>query len=154
MAKLKFKIAKTGTINPQTKVMGYSARVITNGTADYDDIVEEACHNTTLHKAEAKVALELCMESVATMLKQGYIVDLGPIGKLYPSCSSGWVEKPEDLQLSHVVPSLYYHAADELTAAVKGATLQWAKAADTAAEENGSGESGDTDDDNPPLGGD
>jgi len=114
-------------VNPQTKINGFAARVITNGTAGYKDIVAEACHNTTLHKAEAKVALELCMESVAEMLKQGYIVDLGPVGKLYPSCTSGWVEKAEDLQLASVTPSLYYRPADEVAASIKGATLQWAK---------------------------
>ena len=137
MAKLKLKIAKSSTVNPQTKVMGYSARVITNGTAGYEDIVAEACHNTTVHKAEAKVALELCMESVAEMLKQGYIVDLGPVGKLYPSCSSGWVEKAEDLQLSSVVPSVNYRPAEEVTAAVKGAALQWVKDSEAAAGEDG-----------------
>ncbi len=79
MAKLKLKVAKSGRVNPQTKAKGFAARVITNGTAGYEDIVAEGCHNTTLHKAEAKVALELCMESVAEMLKQGYIVDLGPV---------------------------------------------------------------------------
>ena len=139
MAKLKLKIAKSSTVNPQTKVMGYSARVITNGTAGYEDIVAEACHNTTVHKAEAKVALELCMESVAEMLKQGYIVDLGPVGKLYPSCSSGWVEKAEDLQLSSVVPSVNYRPAEEVTAAVKGAALQWGKDSEAAAGEDGDG---------------
>ena len=145
MAKLKLKIAKSSTVNPQTKVMGYSARVITNGTAGYEDIVAEACHNTTVHKAEAKVALELCMESVAEMLKQGYIVDLGPVGKLYPSCSSGWVEKAEDLQLSSVVPSVNYRPAEEVTAAVKGAALQWVKDSEAAAGEDGdSGDGGAT----------
>ena len=152
MVKLKLKIAKSGRINPVTKTMGYSARVITNGTADYEDIVQEACHNTSLHKAEAKVALELCMESVAAMLKQGYIVDLGPVGKLYPSCTSGWVEKAEDLQLSSVTPSLYYRAADELTATVKGATLQWVKESATSAGDEAD-EPGD-DDGHPPFGGD
>ena len=142
MAKLKLKIAKSSTVNPQTKVMGYSARVITNGTAGYEDIVAEACHNTTVHKAEAKVALELCMESVAEMLKQGYIVDLGPVGKLYPSCSSGWVEKAEDLQLSSVVPSVNYRPAEEVTAAVKGAALQWVKDSEAAAGEDGDGGDG------------
>lgn len=135
MVKLKLKISKSGRINPVTKKMGYSARVVTNGTADYEDIVQEACHNTSLHKAEAKVALELCMESVAAMLKQGYIVDLGPVGKLYPSCTSGWVENAEDLQLSSVTPSLYYRAADDLMAAVKGATLQWVKDSASSADE-------------------
>ena len=57
MAKLKLKVAKSGRVNPQTKAKGFAARVITNGTAGYEDIVAEACHNTTLHKAEAKVAL-------------------------------------------------------------------------------------------------
>ena len=142
MAKLKLKVAKSGRVNPQTKAKGFAARVITNGTAGYEDIVAEACHNTTLHKAEAKVALELCMESVAEMLKQGYIVDLGPVGKLYPSCTSGWVEKAEDLQLSSVTPSLYYRPAEEVAAAIKGATLQWAKEADEESEETGNTGSG------------
>ena len=61
MAKLKLKVAKSGRVNPQTKAKGFAARVITNGTAGYEDIVAEACHNTTLHMAEAKVALELAM---------------------------------------------------------------------------------------------
>ena len=134
MANLKLKLIKSGHMNPQTKVMGYSARVITNGTSGYDDIVAHACRNTTLHKAEAKVAFELCVESVAEMLKQGYIIDLGPVGKLYPSCTSGWVEKAEDLQLSSVTPKLYYRPADEISAAIKGATLQWAKATDATNE--------------------
>ena len=81
------------------------------------------------------------MESVAEMLKQGYIVDLGPVGKLYPSCTSGWVEKAEDLQLSSVTPSLYYRPADEVAAAIKGATLQWAKETDADAEDE-TGDSG------------
>lgn len=135
MAKLKLKVAKSGRVNPQTKAKGFAARVITNGTAGYEDIVTEACHNTTLHKAEAKIALELCMESVAEMLKQGYIVDLGPVGKLYPSCTSGWVEKADDLKLSDVTPSLYYRPADDISAAIKGATLQWAKESDATDED-------------------
>lgn len=132
MAKLKLKVAKANHVNPSTKKMGFAARVITNGTADYEDIVQEAGHNTTLHKAEVKVALELCMETVAEMLKQGYIVDLGPVGKLYPSCTSGWVEKEEDLTLNNVTPKLYYRPADDIASAIKSATLQWAKASETA----------------------
>lgn len=135
MSKLKIRITKAGHINPSTKVLGYVARVVTNGTADYDDIAENACRNTTLHKAEAKVAFELCMESVAEMLKQGYIIDLGPAGKLYPTCSSGWVANAEDLQLKDVTPKLYYRPADDIAAAIKGATLRWAKASE-AIDEN------------------
>lgn len=132
MVKLNLKVVKVNHVNPSSKEKGYSARVITNGTASYDEIVEEACHNTTLHKAEAKMGLEVCMEAVATMLKQGYIVDLGPVGKLYPSCSSGWVATAEELQLSNVVPSVYYRPADEVAAVVKGAKLQWAKSGEVS----------------------
>ena len=127
MAKMKLKVAKSGHMNPRTKAMGYSARVVTNGTAALDDIVAEACHNTTMHKAEAKVALELCMEAAAEMLRQGYIVDLGVMGRFYPSCVSGWAPRAEDLQLERIVPSIFYRPAREMDEAVKGATLQWAK---------------------------
>ena len=130
MAKLKLKVAKTKRYNPHTRAMGYAARVITNGKADFEDIVAEACHNTTIHKVEAKMTLELCMESVAAMLKQGYIVDLGPVGRLYPSCTSAWVTSEDALQLSDVHPSLYFRPAADVQQAVKGATLAWAKVSD------------------------
>lgn len=127
MAKLKLKVAKSGHMNPHTRKVGYIARAINSGTAGYDDIVSQACNNTTLHKAEAKVAFELCMETVAEMLMQGYIIDLGPVGKLYPKCTSAWVEKPEELQLDDVVPSVRYRPSKAMAEAVKGAVLQWAK---------------------------
>ena len=72
MAQLKLKVKKAGGKNPVTKKMGFVARVLTNGTADFDDIVKEAGRNTTMHKAELKMAFELCMDSVTDMLKQGY----------------------------------------------------------------------------------
>ena len=139
MTTLKLKVAKSKRINPQTKQLGFAARVLTNGTADFDDIVKEAGHNTTMHKAELRMAFELCMDSVAEMLKQGYIIDLGPIGKLYPSCSSGWYEKEEELKLEDVKPSLYYRAGDDVEAAVKAAKLVWAKKEDEEEEEEESG---------------
>ena len=150
MSQLKLKIKKSGSKNPVTKQLGFSARVLTNGTADFDDIVKEAGHNTTMHKAELRMAFELCMDSVTEMLKQGYIVDLGPIGKIYPSCSSGWYEKEEDMKLTDVKPQLYYRAGDEVEAAIKSAKLVWAKASDEEDEEEG----GDTPTPTPPSGDD
>lgn len=147
MTTLKLKVAKSKRINPQTKQLGFTARVLTNGTAAFDDIVKEAGHNTTMHKAELRMAFELCIDSVAEMLKQGYIIDLGPIGKLYPSCTSGWYEKAEDLKLENVKPGLYYRAGDEVESAVKAAKLVWAKAEDEEEEEENGGGSpsgGDT----------
>lgn len=140
MAILKLKVKKAGSKNPITKQLGFTARVLTNGTADFDDIVKDAGRNTTMHKAELRMAFELCMDSVTEMLKQGMIVDLGPIGKIYPSCSSGWYEKEEDIKLADVKPQLYFRAGDDVEAAIKAAKLVWAKASDEEEEdENGGG---------------
>ena len=137
MAQLKLRIKKISSKKPVTKEPGFATRVLTNGTAAFDDIVKEAGHNTTMHKAELRMAFELCMDSVTEMLKQGYIVDLGPIGKIYPSCSSGWYEKEEDMKLTDVKPQLYYRAGDEVEAAIKSAKLVWAKASDEEDDEEG-----------------
>ena len=125
-----------------TKQLGFVARVLTNGTADFDDIVKDAGRNTTMHKAELRMAFELCMDSVTEMLKQGYIVELGPLGKIYPSCSSGWYEKEEDMKLSDVKPQLYYRAGEDVEGAIKSAKLVWAKGSEEEEEEEGEGEEG------------
>ena len=137
MSQLKLKIKKVSSKNPATKQMGFVCRVQNNGTAEFDDIVKDAGKNTTMHKAELRMAFELCMDSVTEMLKQGYIVDLGPIGKIYPSCSSGWYEKEEDMKLTDVKPQLYYRAGDDVEAAIKSAKLVWAKASDEEDDEEG-----------------
>jgi len=137
MAQLKLRIKKVSMKKPVTKEPGFATRVLTNGTAEFDDIVKEAGHNTTMHKAELKMAFELCLDSVAEMLKQGFIVDLGPIGKLYPSCSSGWYEDEKDIKLSDVKPQLYYRAGEDVETAVRSAKLVWAKVSDEDEEEGG-----------------
>ena len=135
MSQLKLRIKKVVMKKPVTKEPGFATRVLTNGTAEFEDIVKEAGHNTTMHKAELRMAFELCMDSVTEMLKQGYIVDLGPIGKIYPSCSSGWYEKAEDMKLDDVKPQLYYRAGEDVEAAVKSAKLVWAKSSDDDEDE-------------------
>lgn len=154
MAKLKLRITKVHQINLVTKQMGFAARVKTNGTADYDDIVEDAAEDTTFNMDEIRAAAGIFCRAAAKKLKQGYIVDLGPIGKLYPSCNSSWVAKEEDLKLSDVKPSLYYRPADEVDAAIKSASLVWAKAGEEENEEEGQEEQGgDSGGGLPPSGG-
>ena len=137
MAQLKLRVKKAGSKNPVNKQLGLTARVLTNGTADFDDIVKDAGRNTTMHKAELRMAFELCLDSVSEMLKQGYIIDLGPLGKIYPSCTSKWYEKEEDMKLEDVKPGLYFRASDEVEGAIKAAKLVWAKASDEEDEEEG-----------------
>jgi hypothetical protein len=59
-------------------------------------------------------------------LKQGFIVDLGPLGTLYPAVSGKWEEDPKDLALSDMTPRVNYKGSDDIMAAIKGATLSWA----------------------------
>jgi nucleoid DNA-binding protein len=145
MPQLKLRIKKISMKKPVTLEPGWATRVQTNGTAEFEDIVKDAGKNTTMHKAELRMAFELCLDSVTEMLKQGFIVDLGPLGKIYPSCSSGWFEKAEDIKLSDVKPQLYFRAGDEVEAAIKSAKLVWAKGSEDEEEDEG----GDT-----PSGGD
>ena len=127
MAKMKLKVARIKHVNPSTKAMGYCTRVVTNGRMGFDEIAERACSNTTVHRAEMRMSLEICMETVSEMLRQGYIVDLGPLGTLYPSCNSGWAERAEDLRLDRLRPSLFFRPARGLQQAVGGATLRWVR---------------------------
>ena len=122
---MKLKVERIKHVNPSTRAMGYCTRVVTNGRMGFDEIAERASSNTTVHQAEMRMSLEICMETASEMLRQGYIVDLGPLGTLYPSCNSGWAERAEDLRLERLRPSLFFRPARGLQQAVGGATLQW-----------------------------
>lgn len=130
MADLKLKIKKCGLVRKinNEKVKGYYGKVITNGKASFDDIARESAKNTTLHPKEASLAAELLLEGVCEKIKQGIIVDLGPLGVLYPAVNSKWEQDPEDLKLSDMQPKVNYAASNGILAAVKGASLSWATA--------------------------
>ena len=113
------------------KKEGFYGRVITNGTKTWEQIAEEASRNTTVHKAEMKVASELLLDAVTVQLKQGFIVDLGPIGRLYPAVNGNWCENPDDLQLADMKPKVNYKPGADIEAAVKGASLSWTTEAET-----------------------
>ena len=145
---LKIKIKKCGMVRKieGVKKSGFYGKVISNGTKTWEQIAEEASRNTTVHKAEMKVASELLLDAVTAQLKQGFIVDLGPIGKLYPAVNGKWDENADNLQLADMKPKVNYKAGDDIAAAVKGAKLSWTTEAET--DENTVNE-----DDNPQTGG-
>ena len=72
----------------------------------------------------------LMLKAAARQLKNGKIIDLGPLGKLYPSVSGKWVEKEEDLALTDLTPHCNYRPSQEVSEAIKGATIGWATAKD------------------------
>ncbi len=112
-------------------ITGYYGRVITNGTKTWEQIAEEASRNTTVHKAEMKVASELLLDAVTAQLKQGFIVDLGVLGKLYPAVNGKWDTDPDNLKLADLKPKVNYKAGDDIAAAVRGAQLSWTTEAET-----------------------
>jgi len=130
MSELKLKIKKCGLIRKVNgeKKSGFYGKVITSGKKGFDEIARDSVKNTTLHPKEASLAAELLLEGVCEQLKQGYIIDLGPLGTLYPAVSSKWEEDAELLKLSDMSPKVNYKASDDIEAAIKGASLSWATA--------------------------
>lgn len=144
--KLKLKVQKVNQINPASKKKGFAARVVSNGTAEFGELCEHASLNTTYNPAEVEACAKLFVQAVVAELKKGMIVDLGPIGKLRPSCTSGWFEKAEELTMDAVKAHVNYDASEDIKAAIAGASLSWAKAEDGKEEdtntpaENGGGQ--------------
>ena len=135
MSKLTLKVKKIAFKHPKTKEPGFVARVLTNGTESFDDICEIAGMNTTYAQEEIVACAGLMLKAAARQLKNGKIIDLGPLGKLYPSVSGKWVEKEEDLSLNDLTPHCNYRPSDEVSEAIKGATLGWANAKDEEGQE-------------------
>ena len=136
MAKLTLKCKKIPFKHPKTKQPGFVARVLTNGTESFDDICEIAGMNTTYAQEEIVACAGLMLKAAARQLKNGKIIDLGPLGKLYPSVSGKWVEKEEDLALTDLTPHTNYRPSQEVSEAIAGASLGWATAKDDDKEES------------------
>lgn len=135
MSKLTLKVKKIAFKNPHTKAAGFVARVLTNGTESFDDICEIAGMNTTYAQEEIVACAGLMLKAAARQLKNGKIIDLGPLGKLYPSVSGKWVENADDLSLSDLTPKANYRPSQEVEEAIKGATLGWANEKDAEDKE-------------------
>lgn len=135
MAKLTLKVKKIAFKHPQTKKAGFVARVVTNGTETFDDICEIAGMNTTYAQEEIVACAGLMLKAAARQLKNGKIIDLGPLGKLYPSVSGKWVEKEDDLALTDLTPHCNYRPSQEIAEAIAGASIGWATAKDESKDD-------------------
>ena len=155
MSKLNLKIKKTLMKRKLegVTVPGYYGRVITNGKATFDEIARESAKNTTLHPKEASLAAELLLEGICEEIKQGIIVDLGPLGTLYPAVSGKWSEDPEDLKLADMTPKVNYKPSADIESAIKGAGLSWATEKDEAEGTETPSDEGDVTGDNTQTGG-
>lgn len=130
---LKIKVKKNPLVRlvNGVKKTGFYGKVIANGTKSFEDIVKASTHGSTLDYREAELACKMMIDGIADSIKQGYIVDLGVLGKLYPAVNGKWDEQADNLSLSDMKPKVNYKAGDDIAAAVKGATLQWTTEAET-----------------------
>ena len=131
---MKLKIKKCGLVRKveNEKVTGFYGKVITNGKKTFDEIARQSAKNTTLHPKEAALAAELLLEGICEEIQQGIIVDLGPLGTLYPAVSSKWEQDGEDLKLADMTPKVNYKPSETIAATIKGASLSWATEKDEA----------------------
>lgn len=128
---MKLKVNKSKSYNPAKKAYGFAATVKSNGSVSFDELAQEAGHNTSMNPAEVEACAKLFVQACVTEIKKGMIVDLGPLGKLYPACTSGWVENAEDLTLDQVKPHVNYAPSDDIKAAILGASLSFARSEET-----------------------
>ena len=134
MATLNLKIKKVPLKNPKTQEAGFAPRLITNGTADFADVSKYACKGSTISAPEMEASSKLFCEAAAEQIKNGYIVDLGPLGKLYPSVTGKWAKNKEDLSKADLKAKVNYRPGNDIAAAIAGATLSWASEKDEAAD--------------------
>ena len=141
-------IQKVSRINPKTKQKGFAAQVVTKKRITFEKLAKEMCKGTTLDEAEALMSARLLVKKIAARVQEGYIVEIGELGSLQPSCSSGWVATKDELTKDMVKPSVFYRASDEITSAIKGAKLAWVELEDEEQDPSNTPDGGDGDDNN------
>ena len=121
------KLSKTKTLNPSTKKMGYRTTVKSNGKADMDSLVASASKNTTLHKAELRMAFELMLDAIKENLSAGNIVELKGIGNIGFTCSGAWTETAEEQSAVEHKIGVSFFPSQEVHVAVATAKTSWTK---------------------------
>lgn len=119
------KLSKSKSYNPSEKKMGFRTTVKSNGKADMDSIVESASKNTTMHKAELRMAFELALDAIQEALTNGKTVELKGIGTIGFSCSGAWTEKAEDQKGVEYKIGVAFYPSNEVNAAVATAKTSW-----------------------------
>ena len=130
---MSLKLSKTKAYNPSTKKQGYRTTDKSNGKADMDSLVASASKNTTLHKAELRMAFELMLDAIKENLSAGNIVELKGIGNIGFSCSGAWTETPEEQTAVEHKIGVSFFPSQEVHAAVATAKTSWTK--DVAGDE-------------------
>jgi hypothetical protein len=147
---LKIKIKKCGMVRKieGVKKSGFYGKVIANGKKSFEEILKASCKNTTLDFREAELACKMMIDGIVENLRNGYIVDLGVLGTIYPAVTGKWDENADNLQLADMKPKVNYKPGADIDAAIKGAQLSW-----TTEKETDENTVTDDNTDNPSTGG-
>lgn len=142
------KLSKSKAFNPSTKEQGYRTTVKSNGKADMDSLIASASKNTTMHKAELRMAFELMLDAIGDALTSGMNVELKGIGNIGFSCSGAWTKTAEEqTKVEHKIGVAFY-PSQEVHAAVATAKTSWAKDGE-GDEPSAPGTGGDSTDQSP-----
>ncbi len=92
---------KNVNVNGTTKKM-YDAKIVYTGVKTLDEIAQEICNDCSLTEADVIGAIKAIENSLYNAISQGYIVDLGDLGRFKPSFTSKAVEKASEVKKSDI----------------------------------------------------
>ena len=119
------KLRKSKALNPSTKERGYRTTVKANGRFGVDALVETASKNTTMHKAEVRMALELIIDTIADALKSGNTVTLPGVGTIGFSCRGAWTKTAEEQTARDRKIGVAFYPSKDVLVAVAQAKTMW-----------------------------
>ena len=119
------KLKKSKALNPATKEHGYRTTVKASGRFGVDALVETASKNTTMHKAELRMAMELIIDTIADALKSGKTVTLPGVGTIGFSCKGSWTKTAEEQTEHDRKIGVAFYPSKDVLAAVAQAKTMW-----------------------------
>ena len=119
------KLKKSKAYNLSTKEHGYRTTVNASGRFGVDALVETASKNTTMHKAEVRMALELMIDTIADALKSGNTVNLPGVGTIGFSCKGAWTKTAEEQTAHDRKIGVAFYPSKDVLAAVAQAKTMW-----------------------------
>lgn len=119
------KLRKSKALNHSTKEHGYRTTVKANGRFGVDALVDTASKNTTMHKAELRMALELMIDTIANALKSGKTVTLPGVGTIGFSCKGAWTKTAEEQTERKRKIGVAFYPSKEVLVAVAQAKTVW-----------------------------
>ncbi len=92
---------KNVNVNGTTQKM-YDAKIVYKGVKTLDEIEKEICNDCSLTEADVAGAVKALENALYNAISQGYIVDMGALGRFKPSFTSKAVKKASDVKKSDI----------------------------------------------------